>query len=325
MRHRYIIVGIRSDLKIKFSHPKPTTKDNPRTCRAALHDPEIPKSASHNEIRPLQSQVQERLSHIKPGGNAWSEGIPERLQLNVKGARLSNIYRRMDPNLPAFTITGSGGGGTHGYHWEENRALTNREKARVQTFPDDYEFVGGVTSIRKQIGMAVPPLGAKVIFDELVKSLALSEPLGPPIKVDLTKSTSDRSYLNIHVARGRLNKKTGVTKTRHWSEMELKVGRDYPELPKKFKVYTSFGCLTLNRTSGGAKGKPEEGIHKLAGKGSDKRLFGEWLKGKIYAETSLEEGSIIDDDALEEYGSTTLDFYKIEEELFLLKYISSDE
>ena len=177
-RHRYIIVGIRKDLKLNFSHPVPTTKHNPRTCFEALHDPEIPEDASHHEIRPLQSQVQERLSYIKPGDNAWSEDIPERLRLNVKGARLSNIYRRMHPDLPAYTITGSGGGGTHGYHWSENRALTNREKARVQTFPDHYEFVGGATSVRKQIGMAVPPIGAKVIFDELARSLATTEHKG---------------------------------------------------------------------------------------------------------------------------------------------------
>ena len=172
MRHRYIIVGLRKDLKLKFTHPEPTTKLNPRTCFEALHDPEIPKNALHDEVRPLQSQVQERLSHIKPGDNAWSEDIPERLRLNVKGARLSNIYRRMNPDLPAYTITGSGGGGTHGYHWSENRSLTNREKARVQTFPDNYEFVGGATSVRKQIGMAVPPLGAKIIFESLLETLS---------------------------------------------------------------------------------------------------------------------------------------------------------
>jgi len=172
MRHRYIIVGIRKDLKLKFQHPEPSTKEKPLTCYDALHNPEIPKGTSHHEIRELQSQVQERLSFIKPGDNAWSEDIPLRLRLNVKGARLSNIYRRMHPDLPAYTITGSGGGGTHGYHWSENRALTNREKARVQTFPDSYEFVGGAMSVRKQIGMAVPPVGAKIIFEALLEALS---------------------------------------------------------------------------------------------------------------------------------------------------------
>ena len=40
----------------------------------------------------------------------------------------------------SYTVTGSGGGGTHIYHWSEPRALTNRERARLQTFPDTYEF-----------------------------------------------------------------------------------------------------------------------------------------------------------------------------------------
>lgn len=172
MRHRYIIVGIRRDIGLEFLHPEPSSKENPVTCYEALHNPMIPSDAPNNEIRPLRSSTQERLSYIKPGDNAWSEDIPVRLRLNVKGARLSNIYRRMNPELPAYTITGSGGGGTHGYHWTENRALTNRERARIQTFPDDYEFIGGATSVRKQIGMAVPPLGAKVIFTSLLETLS---------------------------------------------------------------------------------------------------------------------------------------------------------
>ena len=73
---------------------------------------------------------------------------------------------------PAYTITGSGGGGTHVYHWNENRALTNRERARLQTFPDEFVFSGSKESARKQIGMAVPPLSAKIIFEAVLKSFA---------------------------------------------------------------------------------------------------------------------------------------------------------
>lgn len=57
------------------------------------------------------------------------------------------------------------------YHWSENRALTNRERARIQTFPDNYVFEGSKESVRKQIGMAVPPQGAKVIFEAIFKTL----------------------------------------------------------------------------------------------------------------------------------------------------------
>jgi DNA (cytosine-5)-methyltransferase 1 len=58
------------------------------------------------------------------------------------------------------------------YHWEQNRALTNRERARLQTFPDDFVFVGNRESVRKQIGMAVPPEGAKVVMQALLKTFA---------------------------------------------------------------------------------------------------------------------------------------------------------
>ena len=104
------------------------------------------------------------LSYIPEGGNAWSHQIPESLRLNVKGDRLSNIYKRLDRNKPSYTVTGSGGGGTHMYHWKESRALTNRERARLQTFPDNYHFIGGKESVRKQIGMAIPPAGMRHIL-----------------------------------------------------------------------------------------------------------------------------------------------------------------
>ena len=64
----------------------------------------------------------------------------------------------------------SGGGGTHVYHWSENRSLTNRERARLQTFPDDYVFKGSKEQVRKQIGMAVPPEGVAIIIKAVVQS-----------------------------------------------------------------------------------------------------------------------------------------------------------
>ena len=77
-----------------------------------------------------------------------------------------------DKVFQSATVTGSGGGGTHVYHWKENRALTNRERARLQTFPDSFVFEGSKESVRKQIGMAVPVKGAKIIFDSILKTFA---------------------------------------------------------------------------------------------------------------------------------------------------------
>lgn len=170
-RHRIIIVGFKKSLGIvDFQHPGPTHKNKPVTCREALAD--IPKDAANNEFTKQSKMVIDRLNHIKPGENAFNANLPPHLKLGMKSkATISQIYRRLRPDEPSYTVTGSGGGGTHMYHWEEPRALTNRERARLQSFPDDFVFLGGKESVRKQIGMAVPPAGAKVIFRAVLRTL----------------------------------------------------------------------------------------------------------------------------------------------------------
>lgn len=170
-RHRVIIIGIRNDLDFKFKVPAPLNGKF-ITSKQAIENPPIPKNATNNEFTLQSKTVIERLSHIKPGQNAFNANLPKHLQLNVKGAKISQIYKRLDPNKPAYTVTGSGGGGTHVYHWSENRALTNRERARLQTFPDNFEFYGKKENVRKQIGMAVPVLGAQMIFEAIIKTFA---------------------------------------------------------------------------------------------------------------------------------------------------------
>lgn len=172
-RHRMIIVGIREDLPYVYKVPSPELyKDVDNSCRTAIEAPPIPPDAFNNELTKQSATVVERLKHIKPGQNAFTADLPEHLQLHVKGAKISQIYKRLDPDKPAYTVTGSGGGGTHIYHYSEPRALTNRERARLQTFPDDYEFKGSKESVRKQIGMAVPCMGAKIIFEAVLKTFA---------------------------------------------------------------------------------------------------------------------------------------------------------
>ena len=142
------------------------------SCRHAIEVPPIPDDAPNNELTKMSKQVVERLGYIKPGQNAFTAELPEHLRLNIKGAQISQIYKRLDPEKPSYTVTGSGGGGTHIYHWSEPRALTNRERARLQTFPDTYVFQGSKESVRKQIGMAVPCKGAQIIFEAILKSFA---------------------------------------------------------------------------------------------------------------------------------------------------------
>jgi len=178
-RHRVIIVGIRKDLGLHYKIPMPLTlgKSEYRSSKWALevscyNEGRVTKALYNNEMTKHPIKTVKRLEAIPPGQNAWYEGIPEELRLKVKGAKLSNIYKRLDPNLPSYTVTGSGGGGTHIYHYDEPRALTNRERARLQTFPDDYNFQGNKEDVRKQIGMAVPPFGANIIIEAILKTFA---------------------------------------------------------------------------------------------------------------------------------------------------------
>lgn len=172
-RHRIIIVGIRNDVNIEFKVPSPEPyKDVDNTCRTAIEKPPIATDAFNNERTKQSEAVIARLNHIRPGENAFTADLPEHLRLNVAGAKISQVYKRLDPTRPSYTVTGSGGGGTHIYHWNEPRALTNRERARLQTFPDSYRFIGSKEGIRKQIGMAVPCQGAKIIFEAILKCFA---------------------------------------------------------------------------------------------------------------------------------------------------------
>lgn len=186
-RHRIIIIGIRNDLPYEFKIPDPALYESVDvTCRHAIECPPIPADAPNNERTRQSAQVVARLNHILPGQNAFTADLPDELRLKVKGAKISQIYKRLDPDKPAYTVTGSGGGGTHMYHWSEPRALTNRERARIQTFPDDYVFVGSKEGVRKQIGMAVPCQGARVIFEAVLKTFAGIEYPSVPANIDVS-------------------------------------------------------------------------------------------------------------------------------------------
>ena len=172
-RHRIIIVGFRKDLNLSFKVPSPVPyKDTDISAKTALTIPPIASDALNNERTKQSVSVVERLKYIKPGENAFTANLPDALKLNVKGAKISQIYKRLDPDKPSYTVTGSGGGGTHIYHWSEPRALTNRERARLQTFPDSFVFCGSKESVRKQIGMAVPCRGARIICEAILKCFA---------------------------------------------------------------------------------------------------------------------------------------------------------
>jgi DNA (cytosine-5)-methyltransferase 1 len=166
LRERVIIVGIRLDLGFNFQHPLPT--HGPRVKKPYFTAGEalvgVENVPYNNEHQNIADKTRRLLEKIPEGGNF--KDVPPDDPHYVKGM-ISHVYRRIHRNEPAKTIIAAGGGGTWGYHYPEPRPLTNRERARLQSFSDEFFFEGSITEVRRQIGNAVPPMG---IYD-LAKAL----------------------------------------------------------------------------------------------------------------------------------------------------------
>lgn len=160
LRERVIFIGVREDINREFIFPNPTHQKNHITAEIAFQ--KIDQSCINNNFMKESISTKEKLKSIPEGGNF--KDLPSHLA--VKGL-MSNIYRKLDRNKPSYTLLASGGGGTWTYHYEEPRALTNRERARLQSFPDDFKFFGNNTEVRRQIGNAVPPVGIYCIAKEI--------------------------------------------------------------------------------------------------------------------------------------------------------------
>ena len=153
LRQRVLFIGVRDDIKTEFIPPEYTNLNNHVTVQEAFKG--ITKDMPNNELLNTTARTTAMLKLIPPGGN-YKDLIGTPYQ--IKGL-MSNIYRRLKADEPSYTMIASGGGGTWTYHYDEPRPLTNRERARIQTFPDDLVFKGTTTEVRRQIGNAVPAVG----------------------------------------------------------------------------------------------------------------------------------------------------------------------
>ena len=154
-RERLITIGIRNDLvdKIHFEFPKP--HEYKPVLRDVLLD--CPKSEGT-----LYSEYKTKIFEMVPPGGYWRDIDPDVAKEYMKscwnmGGGRTGILRRMSLDEPSLTVlTSPSQKQTDRCHPLEARPFTIRENARCQTFPDDWEFCGGIGSQYKQVGNAVP-------------------------------------------------------------------------------------------------------------------------------------------------------------------------
>lgn len=122
----------------------------------------------NNLVTRNSSLIIERYKHIPQGGN-W-ENIPADLMQNYtdRSRCHTGIYRRLEESKPAVTI-GNFRKNMLVHPWK-NRGLSIREAARLQSFPDNFIFYGSIGFQQQQVGNAVPPLLAKVIFNQILEN-----------------------------------------------------------------------------------------------------------------------------------------------------------
>ena len=123
--------------------------------------------ATQNYVSRNNDLVIERYKYIKQGQN-W-RAIPEHLMQNYadKGRCHSGIYKRLIADKPSVVI--SNYRKSMLIHPFQDRGISVREAARLQSFPDDFYFEGPISHIQQQIGNAVPPLLAKAVFSKIIE------------------------------------------------------------------------------------------------------------------------------------------------------------
>ncbi|UPQ80600.1 DNA (cytosine-5-)-methyltransferase [Flavobacterium azooxidireducens] len=174
-RERLILVGVRKDIDIQYDYPKPYKRIynlSDALKKGDLFSSDVPKSEGSKYPK---SKI-EVLDLVPPKGY-WRD-LPLDIQKEFMGGSFhlgggkTGIARRIGWDEPCLTLTCSPAQKqTERCHPEETRPFTVREYARIQTFPDDWQFAGSIAQQYKQIGNAVPVNLGKEVGYSIVKFL----------------------------------------------------------------------------------------------------------------------------------------------------------
>tara|TARA_B110001450_G_scaffold143430_1_gene134205 strand:+ start:1 stop:975 length:975 start_codon:yes stop_codon:yes gene_type:complete len=159
-RERVILVGVRKDIDLKYEYPKPHNKIYnliDALKKGDLYDRNVPKSEGSK-----YPEHKKAVLDLVPQKGYW-RNLPLDIQKEYMGKSFylgggkTGIARRIGWDEPSLTLTCSPAQKqTERCHPEETRPFTVREYARIQTFPDNWKFIGSVSQQYKQIGNAVP-------------------------------------------------------------------------------------------------------------------------------------------------------------------------
>jgi DNA (cytosine-5)-methyltransferase 1 len=159
-RERLILVGVRKDIDIKYEYPKPYNKIYnliDALKKGDLYNCDVPNSKGTK-----YPESKKNVLNLVPQKGYWRD-LPLEIQKEFMGSSFylgggkTGIARRIGWDEPCLTLTCSPAQKqTERCHPDETRPFTVREYARIQTFPDEWEFEGSIAQIYKQIGNAVP-------------------------------------------------------------------------------------------------------------------------------------------------------------------------
>ena len=174
-RERLILVGIRKDIKIKYEYPKPYKKIynlSDALKKGELYASNVPVSAGAK-----YPESKKQVLDLVPPKGYWRD-LPLHIQKDFMGASFylgggkTGMARRIGWDEPCLTLTCSPAQKqTERCHPDETRPFTVREYARIQTFPDDWQFSGPMAQQYKQIGNAVPVNLGREVGYSIIKFL----------------------------------------------------------------------------------------------------------------------------------------------------------